>query len=241
MPLPRKALLAISSAHPKFYSDGSHTGFWYTEALHPYDALAAAGFDVTVASENGDYAFDEHSLAPQMNSNEDIETLNDPEHPFNRKLHNQVFNASELTPTDFGVFFAAGGHGASYDFPHARALQNIAQSVYARGGPVAAVCHGPTIYEGIQSNAGHPIIRGRTITGFPVEGESELKVIDQLRADNVISIEDVAKRAGATYEPPESTFAEKVVVDGQIVTGANPASARGTGQSAVKVFEEKSR
>ncbi|KAI5287471.1 hypothetical protein KEM54_005978 [Ascosphaera aggregata] len=236
MPLPRSALIAISSAHPRFHADGSHTGFWYAEALHPYQAFTEAGFGVTLASETGDYACDQLSLAPQMNSAEDNEIISDPSHPFNRKLHNQVFSASELSPADFGIFFAAGGHGAAYDFPHGQALQTIAQSVYNHGGPVAAVCHGPTIYDGVKDPAGRSVIKGRTITGFPVEGELEMKVIDQLRADNVPSVEDIARHAGASYEAPESTFVEKLLIDGQIVTGANPASSRGTAENALKIF-----
>ncbi|KZZ93644.1 ThiJ/PfpI family protein [Ascosphaera apis ARSEF 7405] len=240
MPLPRKALIAISSAHPKFHADGSHTGFWYAEALHPYQTFTDAGFEVIIASENGDYACDQMSLAPQVNSDDDNKVIEDTEHPFNRQLHGHVFSASDLTPTDFGIFFAAGGHGAAYDFPHGSALQSIAQSVYTRGGPVAAVCHGPTIYEGIKSNAGHSIIKDRTITGFPVEGELEMKVLDQLHEDNVPSVEDIAEHTGATYEPPESTFAEKQSIDAQIVTGANPASSRGTAENAIKVYEKNS-
>ncbi|KAI5299459.1 hypothetical protein KEM55_002129 [Ascosphaera atra] len=235
--LPRKALIAISSAHPKFHPDGSNTGFFYSEALHPYLALTKAGFEVELASETGHYAVDQKSLAPQMNTPADNDIIKDEHHPFNQKIRNQVFNASELTPADFGLFYAAGGHGASYDFPHGKALQNIAQSVYNRGGPVAAVCHGPTIYAGIRNAKGQSVIHGRNITGFPLEGELEMHVLDQLRSDNVPTVEDVAKDAGAYYDAPESTFAQHEKIDEQIVTGANPASAWGTAVNAVKVYE----
>jgi hypothetical protein len=49
--LPRKALISISSYHGVIYPDGTKTGLFYTEALHPYEVLTQAGFDVDLASE----------------------------------------------------------------------------------------------------------------------------------------------------------------------------------------------
>ena len=49
----------------------------------------------------------------------------------------------------YGIFFGAGGHAAIYDYPSASNLHKIAAQIYANGGVVSAVCHGPAILPGI--------------------------------------------------------------------------------------------
>jgi hypothetical protein len=64
--LPRKALIAVSSFNGAVYPGGHKTGVFFVEALHPYEVLAAAGFEVDLASETGTYGFDEVSLTPVL-------------------------------------------------------------------------------------------------------------------------------------------------------------------------------
>jgi DNA ligase-1 len=235
--LPKRALLAVSSAQPQFYMDGKKTGLFYSEGLHAYDELTKAGFEVDIASENGSCGIDEHSMEKHWLTPAEDRALHDEHHPFNEKIHNQVFKAADLTPHDYGVFFAAGGHGASYDFPHARHLQSIAGDIYKRGGVIGAVCHGPAILGGIQDDNGQPLIKDKTITGFPTKGEVDLKVIDKIRDDHLHTIEDMAQTVGAHYEGPENPYADFNKVDCRIVTGANPASSRDAARNCVKVFQ----
>ncbi|KAM5435194.1 plasma membrane heat shock protein [Microsporum ferrugineum] len=237
MPLPRRALIAVTSANPHFYPDGKKTGLFFSEALHPFDELQSAGFHVDIASETGTYAYDEHSLEKKFLSREDEEVLHNNNDPFNKKLNSQMFKAGDLSPHEYGLFFAAGGHGACYDFPNAKHLQAIASDVYSRGGVVAAVCHGPAILGGIHDSNDEPIVKNKTVTGFTTEGELELKVIDQMRQDKVHTIEDCMGPTGAHYEPPPTPFENFERIDGRLVTGANPASARDTARDAIKVFD----
>ena len=51
--LPRKALISISSFSGAIYPGGLKTGLFYTEALHPFEVLTDAGFEVDLASETG--------------------------------------------------------------------------------------------------------------------------------------------------------------------------------------------
>jgi hypothetical protein len=43
---PRRALIAVTSAHAPLYPDGKETGVFITEALHPFDVFKKAGFEV---------------------------------------------------------------------------------------------------------------------------------------------------------------------------------------------------
>jgi len=63
--LSRKALIAISSFNGPIYPAGHKTGLFFTEALHPFEVLTEAGFDVDFASETGTFGFDFNSLQPR--------------------------------------------------------------------------------------------------------------------------------------------------------------------------------
>ncbi|PGH18901.1 hypothetical protein AJ80_04319 [Polytolypa hystricis UAMH7299] len=235
--LPRKALLAVSGAHPPFYPDGKKTGLYYSEALHPYEELVDAGFEVDLVSEHGTVSLDEHSTDSNTLSRVDQAILMNQSNPFNQKLKSQVFKAGDLAAHDYGLFFAAGGHGSAYDFPHARHLQSLGEGIYKNGGVISAVCHGPAILAGMRDDNGQPLCKDKTITGFSTEGELELHVIDKMRDDNIKTIEQLAQVCDANFVAPETPYEDFSKVDSRIVTGANPASARSTAKNAIRVFE----
>jgi putative intracellular protease/amidase len=240
MSLPRKALIAISSYNEVFYADGAKTGLFYTEALHPYLTFTKAGFEVDLASETGTFGMDEHSTEKQFLTDEDEKIYKDANHPFNVLLHKHLHKASDLDPKQYGIFFASAGHASLYDYPTARGLQSIAEDIYARGGIVSAVCHGPAIFLGIQdANTGKSIISGKTVTGFTTEGEVMMSILDKIKKDNVLTIEEGAASVGATYAAPPAPFADFSKTDGRVVTGANPASAHSTAEAAITAFDKK--
>ena len=235
--LPRRALIAITSYNEPFYADGKRTGLFFTEALHPFQVFTQAGIAVDLASENGTFGFDEHSLSPEFAKPADQAVLHNPSHPFMLKLQ-QLRRANQLDPSQYGLFFASAGHGSLYDYPQADLLQRIAGNIWKQGGIVSAVCHGPAILPGIvDSQTGRSIIAGRAVTGFTTEGEILLNVLEKIKADNVPTIEEGAAKVGAKYLAPLHPFDDFSLTDGRLVTGANPASAHSTAERAVKAFE----
>jgi putative intracellular protease/amidase len=193
--LPRKALISISSYHGVLYPDGTKTGLFYTEALHPYEVLTQAGFDVDLASETGTYGLDDLSLTDRFLAGDDKAVFDNPDHPFNVKLTTQLKKAADLDGEEYGLFFGSAGHAALYDYPTARGLQVAAENVWQRGGIVAAVCHGPVLLPGvIDSKTGKSIIHGKTVTGFTVEGEVVLEVLDKLTASRSSSTRSPKRR-----------------------------------------------
>src|ERR1700756_790577 len=91
--LPRKALISISSFNGAIYPGGHKTGLFYTEALHPFEVLTAAGFDVDLASETGKFGLDEVSLTDPFLSGSDKAVYRNSNHAFNVKLNSQLFRA----------------------------------------------------------------------------------------------------------------------------------------------------
>ncbi|KAJ2822015.1 plasma membrane heat shock protein [Coemansia erecta] len=235
---PKRALLAITSYYGPFYPNGDPTGLFYTEALHPYNVLTSAGFQVDLASETGKYGVDPHSLDKMFMSDADTAVYNDATSEFSQKLAT-LHKASDLNPEDYGVFFASAGHGTLFDYPTAQGLIAIAESVWARGGVVAAVCHGPAILPHIMDRqTGKSVISGKTVTGFTDKGEEELSLMDKIRELKLVPISTGAVQAGATYKEPEGPFDDFSIADGRLVTGTNPASAHSTAVKTVEVFQK---
>src|ERR1700749_726419 len=124
--LPRKALISISSFHGAIYPNGHKTGLFFTEALHPFEVLTQAGFEVDIASETGTYGLDEISLTEPFLAGSDKAVFNNPKHPFNVKLNQHLYKASDVKKEEYGLFFASAGHSALYDYPTAKGLQSAA-------------------------------------------------------------------------------------------------------------------
>ncbi|KAJ5510059.1 ThiJ/PfpI [Penicillium expansum] len=232
----RKALIAITSA--KATLNKETTGLFITEALHPYNVLVAAGFEVDLASETGTYTADWLSQTPDFLNGDDLTVWNDVNSDFRKKLDNMP-KAADLDASQYGIFYASAGHAALIDYPTATSLQKVAEQVWASGGVVASVCHGPAIFANIlDRETGKPVIQGRRLTGFTTEAENTMGIIGDLKSWNVELCEELAARLGAKYERSVGIWDDFHVVDGRLVTGQNPASATSTAKAAVEVFEK---
>ena len=235
--LPRKALISVSSFNGPIFPGGAKTGVFVTEALHPFEVLTAAGFEVDFASETGTYGFDEFSLIPEFLAGSDRAVFENPAHPFMIKMNSEVKKAADLNASDYNLFFASAGHSALYDYPNATGLQAVATDVWSRGGIVAAVCHGPAILPGVcDVSTGKSIADGKTVTGFTVQGEQLLGILDQLNSDGVRMVPDLVADAGADYSSPMGAMDDYSITSGRLVTGTNPASAHSTAERAVMAF-----
>jgi putative intracellular protease/amidase len=236
--LPRKAVIAISSFNGAIYPGGHKTGLFFTEALHPFEVLVAAGFEVDLASETGAFGFDFNSLTLPFLSGSDEAVYKNPNHPFMVKLKSHLKKASDLKKGQYGVFFASAGHSALYDYPTAKGLQAIAMDIWDRGGIIGAVCHGAAIMPGIiDLKTGKSIIAGKTVTGFTIEGELIFNILDKLREDKVVPIVEAVTAVGAHYSTSMNAFDDYSITSGRVVTGTNPQSGRSAAERIVRLFD----
>lgn len=236
MTLPKKAAIIITSYNGPLYPDGKNTGAFYSEVYDPFKAFTDAGFEVDIVTESGKYGWDENSLAPDFAPEEILKASKDPQNPFYKALAN-VKKASEVNAKDYGLVNAAGGHGTVFDFVgKAPNGAKLAGEVYDNGGLIVAVCHGPCLLPDVKDKNGNVIIKGKNVTGFPDAGEVIMKLVETLDKDNLAYTERVLKAAGANYEEAVPPFSAKVVVDGRVITGANPASATPAAETAIAEF-----
>lgn len=195
---PRRALISITSATATLFNGKETTGLFISEALHPYNVLVAAGFEVDLASETGTYTPDWLSQQPDFLKGDDLSIWNDTNSDFRKKLDNMP-KASEVDGSKYGLFYASAGHAALIDYPTATSLQKIAAQIWGNGGVVSSVCHGPAIFANlIDPTTNEPLIKGKRITGFTTEAENDMKIMDELRSWGSEMVEEVAARLGAT-------------------------------------------
>ncbi|KAH8879313.1 class I glutamine amidotransferase-like protein [Thozetella sp. PMI_491] len=235
---PRRALIAVTSAHAPLFEGKHTTGLFIGEALHPYLALTEAGFEVDLSSETGTYVADWLSLQPDFLHGKELEIWNDTNSEFRKKLDNMT-KAADLDGSKYGVFFASAGHAALIDYPTASNLQKIAAQVWASGGVVSSVCHGPAIFANVPDLAtGEPLIKGKSITGFTEQAEDDMGLTAELKSWGNPLIEELAAKLGATYKRAPGVWDDFHIVDGRLVTGQNPQSALSTGKAVVEVFDK---
>lgn len=84
---PRRAVIFVSSATAPLH-DGNPTGLFISEALHPWQVLTDAGFEVDLVSEKGTYVEDWLSLQPSFLNGKDKEIYENKQSEFRKKLDN---------------------------------------------------------------------------------------------------------------------------------------------------------
>lgn len=103
-------------------------------------------------------------------------------------------------------------------------LTKAVSEMYAAGKVVSAVCHGPVGLEGAVKPNGEPLVKGLKVTGFSNVEETQVGLIEKIKAAGYHTPEDGLIGLGGTYSSgdPWSAYA---VTDGKLVTGQNPQSS----------------
>lgn len=136
-----------------------------------------------------------------------------------------------VNPDEYEAIFFAGGHGAMWDFPEDDAVQNVAEQIYANGGVIGAVCHGPAALVNMNAPDGSPLVKDRRVAAFTNEEEAAVELTDVMP----FLLETRLREQGARFIPA-ANFTENVVTDGTLVTGQNPASARAAAEAVVRTL-----
>jgi len=223
-------ILVILTSHGRLGDTGKPTGWFLPEFAHPYDEFNAAGFEVVTTSPAGGIApVDPSSIIKYKDDPSSVEFLNRPDWQTTHKLADYLGRADE-----FAAVFVPGGHGPMFDLAVARVSQKVIAEFAEKGKVVAAVCHGPGAFVNVTLEGGGYLLQGKEVTGFSNAEE------DSMGLSEVVPflLEDKLKEVGARFVKAEEPWGVKVVVDGKLITGQNPASARPLGQAVVKAVKE---
>jgi len=223
-----KILIAVTS-HAQLGDTGKATGYYLSEVAHPYLELVERGFSIDFVSPRGG----KPPVDPSSTVNPDAESARFLANAGTMSRLNASLPAAEVESADYQAILFAGGHGTMWDFADDPQLARLAREIYEGGGAVAAVCHGPAALVNLTLSDGRYLVQGKRVAAF-TEAEERAVGLEQ-----VVPF-PLAKRLterGAVHEPA-GMWQAQVVVDGRVVTGQNPASARGVGRALAGVLQE---
>ncbi|KAJ6599119.1 class I glutamine amidotransferase-like protein, partial [Mycena vulgaris] len=221
---------------------GANTGWYLPEAAHPYYVLAPH-VTIDFASPAGpNPPVDEGSVQMFAEDEECIKFLAD------ETVKSKLATAkklSDVSAKDYDAIFYVGGHGPVIDLAVDPVNIKLASEArifllcspwapfYQAGKITSAVCHGPAALVGVTDAQGKSIFAGKSTTGFSNVEEiqvDKVKDVPFLLEDKIISL-------GGKYDKAVDPWGVKVIVDGNLYTGQNPASAGALGQAILKALK----
>jgi putative intracellular protease/amidase/uncharacterized protein (DUF2267 family) len=229
--MPSMLLVMTGSDHWTLDDGTEHpTGFWAEEFLTPMDVFEEAGLEVTIATPGGaPPTVDEASLSPDMVGGEDAAAALRRALETRSGLLGTTVPLEDVAAADYDAVFIPGGHGPMEDLAISPGLGALLVSMLDDDKVVASVCHGPAALLSAMRPDGAWAFAGRNLSGFTNEEETQAGLAD--RASWLL--EDRMREAGASLEqgPAWQPFS---VVDGNVVTGQNPASSGEVARRAVE-------
>jgi len=107
---------------------------------------------------------------------------------------------------------------------------------YEGGGLVVAVCHGPAALVPVTLGNGKSILDGKVCTGFTNNEEEIMKLTEAMP----FALETRMKELCGKFKNAEA-WKPCVVVDGNLITGQNPASGIPIGDAIVDHLSERKK
>lgn len=210
------------------YDNQSHsTGLWLSELTHAWHVFEEQGYEQTLVSPaGGPVPLEPRSLKfPNYDKTAKAWRAD----PKRMALLENTASPDQVNSADFDAIFFTGGHAVMYDFPDSEGLQRITREIFERGGIVSSVCHGYCGLLNTKLSDGSYLVAGRKMTGFAWQ-EEVLARVNKLVPYNA---EESVKNRGAHYVKAKLPFVSYAVVDGNLVTGQNPGSAKETAKKVV--------
>lgn len=217
-----KILFVLTGADHWTLADGTKhpTGFWAEEAVAPYEAVKAAGHEVVVATPGGVVpSVDQGSLAAELNGGQENADRIAAVLAAMTELREPV-RLADVDLDDYAAVFYPGGHGPMEDLAVDADSGRLLTLALESGKPLGVVCHGPAALLAATKADGTNTFAGYRVAAFTNAEETQAGFADQAQW----LLQDRLTEAGVQVQVGEPWVA-KVVVDRNLITGQNPASA----------------
>ena len=233
------------------------TGFYFNELMEPVKQFMDAGHTVTFATPSGVApAMDPNSNSITLFNNDQayydthkklldelkiMDPVNSPVISFNR--------VEQIGVDKFDAFFAPGGHAPMQDLVVDDQLGRILTEFHNAKKPTGLVCHGPiALLSALPNNdqfvaklakgekavpSSDWIYAGYDMTVFS-NSEEVTATKYYLDGEMLYFPQNALSQAGGDYQRNDKDWTSKVVVDRELITGQNPASAMGVAQEIIK-------
>jgi putative intracellular protease/amidase len=217
-----KILFVMTGADQWTLADGTQhpTGYWAEEAVAPYEAFKAAGHEIVVATPGGVVpTVDKGSLAAEVNGGQENADRIAAVLASATELQAPV-RLDEVDLDDYAAVFYPGGHGPMEDLAVDADSGRLLARALESGKPLGVVCHAPAALLAATKEDGSNAFAGRRVAAFTNAEETQAGLADKAKW----LLQDRLTEAGVQVEVAEP-WAPHVIVDGNLVTGQNPASS----------------
>ena len=219
----KKVLFIVSNANvigPR----KRRTGNFLPEVAHPYAEFDKAKYQIDFASLSGDTPY--------------LDALNLADDPANLSFlvgqgwasMQKATKLSDVDVSHYDAIFVPGGLAPMVDMPENPLLKIVIKETYERNAVVGAVCHGPVALLNVKLSNGAYLLAGKNISSFTNEEEE-----NYAKADVPFLLETALTEQGAVFHKtgPWAAFS---IADGNLVTGQNPASAKGVAEKMISIL-----
>ncbi|MDJ1495073.1 type 1 glutamine amidotransferase domain-containing protein [Cytophagaceae bacterium DM2B3-1] len=221
----KKRILIIVSNANAIGPHNRRTGTFLPEVAHPYAEFDKAGYQIDFASLTGDTPY--------------LDALNLADDPDNLTFltgkgwasMQKAVKLSDVDVSKYDAVFVPGGLAPMVDMPENALLKKVIAETYERNAVVGAVCHGPVSLLNVKLSDGSYLVNGKNIASFTTEEED-----NYARPDVPFDLQTALTNQGAIFHAA-SPWSANSIADGHIVTGQNPASAKGVGEKIVAILE----
>jgi putative intracellular protease/amidase len=228
-------------------STGWPVGFWWSELTHPYYAFTEAGWEVDVYSPDGGRCTWDAMSDPEDESQwqaEDVISRGYKHDPRFMQLVEDTKPVRDLDVDAYDVLVVAGGQGPMFTFKDATDLHEKFVAFYETGKVTSALCHGTAILAFATLSNGEPLVKAKTVTGFPNVEEDladqmtwQAGALPEGRHIMPWRVEDSLRELGANYIQA-GAFRSFAIRDGNLVTGQQNFSGA---EVAQKILEAVGR
>ena len=233
------------------------TGFYLNELLQPVKLLLDAGHHVTFATPEGKAPTLDRSSVDKMYFNNDAAELERYQALLARlKITSpedspviSLTRAEQMGLDRFDALYVPGGHAPMQDLLTSAPLGRVLTHFHEKGKTTALVCHGPIALLSTLPDAngfvGQLATKGQAsaqsgwiYAGYKmtVISNQEEELAKGLLGGGAMKFypQTALEQAGGQYSSNTSPWTSHVVMDRELITGQNPASALEVGQALVK-------
>lgn len=225
-------ILMVLTSHDQLGDTGKKTGFWLEEFAAPYYLLKDGGADVTLASpKGGQPPIDPKSDSPDARTDDTRRFKAD--EAAQAQLASTL-KLSQVAAADYDAVFYPGGHGPLWDLASDPDSIALIEAFAEADKPTGFVCHAPGVLKSVKAPDGSLLVKDRSVAGFTNSEEESVGLTEVVP----FLVEDMLKDAGADYCRGDDGQAF-AVVDGNLVTGQNPASSAMTAEKLLEIVRRK--
>lgn len=223
-------VLFVTTSHDRMGDTNDKTGVWLEELAAPYYVFKDAGAAVTVASPNGgSVPIDPKSQSVIVATRSTKRFLKDAEA---MNFLSYSIPLGEVNADDFDLVFLPGGHGPLWDIAGNKIVKQLLEAFNNENKPIGSVCHGVVGLLSLQNDKGELLVKGKQLTGFSNSEEKSTGLTGVVP----FSLETKLLSLGALYSKGVD-YVNYVVVDGNIITGQNPASSEEVAKKMVALLQ----